>query len=184
MWKCRGPRVQRGPLLAVQNSEKSKNLPGAGWYNGAIRPEEVDAVAKRLLGITAGLALLQGLRLGGLWLLVYSPGRGSLASGALLTPLFEELLFRGWVWRALERYGEKAAYLGSAALFGLWHLGYVPSILWRTALLGRPAAPLEAAVWKVLAGTAFGLIFGAARYKSGRICPSLLLHMAVNTFWS
>ena len=112
------------------------------------------------------------------------PGLLGLACGALLTPLFEELLFRGWVWRALERYGEKAAYLGSAALFGLWHLGYVPSILWRTALLGRPAAPLEAAVWKVLAGTVFGLIFGAARYKSGRICPSLLLHMAVNTFGS
>ena len=36
-------------------------------------------MAKRLLGITAGLALLQGLRLGGLWLLVYGPGRGSLA---------------------------------------------------------------------------------------------------------
>lgn len=164
MWKCRGPRVQRGPLFAVQNSEKSKNFPGAGWYNGAIRPEEVDAVAKRLL--------------------VYGPGLLSLACGALLTPLFEELLFRGWVWRALERYGEKAAYLGSAALFGLWHLGYVPSILWRTALLGHPAAPLEAAVWKVLAGTAFGLLFGGARYKSGRICPSLLLHMAVNTFGS
>ena len=47
-----------------------------------------------------------------------------------------------------------------------------------------PAAPLEAAAWKVLAGTVFGLIFGAARYKSGRICPSLLLHMAVNTFGS
>lgn len=85
MWKCRGPRVQRGPLFAVQNSEKSKNFPRAGWYNGAIRPEEVDAVAKRLL--------------------VYGPGLLSLACGALLTPLFEELLFRGWVWRGLERHG-------------------------------------------------------------------------------
>ena len=85
MWKCRGPRVQRGPLFAVQNSEKSKNFPGAGWSNGAIRPEEVDAVAKRLL--------------------VYGPGLLSLACGALLTPLFEELLFRGWVWRGLEGHG-------------------------------------------------------------------------------
>ena len=55
---------------------------------------------------------------------------------------------------------------------------------WRSAFCPGPAAPLEAAVWKVLAGTVFGLIFGAARYKSGRICPSLLLHMAVNTFGS
>ena len=85
MWKCRAPRVQRGPLFAVQNSEKSKNFPGAGWYNGAIRPEEVDAVAKRLL--------------------VYGPGLLSLACGALFTPLFEELLFRGWVWRGLEGHG-------------------------------------------------------------------------------
>ena len=69
----------------MQNSEKSKNFPRAGWYNGAIRPEEVDAVAKRLL--------------------VYGPGLLSLACGALFTPLFEELLFRGWVWRGLERHG-------------------------------------------------------------------------------
>ena len=38
-------------------------------------------------------------------LLVYGPGLLSLACGALLTPLFEELLFRGWVWRGLERHG-------------------------------------------------------------------------------
>ncbi|WP_162613957.1 CPBP family intramembrane glutamic endopeptidase [Flavonifractor sp. An10] len=38
-------------------------------------------------------------------LLVYGPGLLSLACGALFTPLFEELLFRGWVWRGLERHG-------------------------------------------------------------------------------
>ena len=136
-------------------------------------------MAKRLLGITAGLALLQGLRLpeGG-------PGLLSLACGALLTPLFEELLFRGWVWRGLEGRGDLASCLGSPPELGPCHPRHASSIMRRTALLGRPAAPLEAAVWKVLAGTAFGLLFGAARYKSGRICPSLLLHMAVNTFGS
>ena len=142
----------------MQNSEKSKNFPRAGWYNGAIRPEEVDAVAKRLLGITAGLALLQGLRLGGLWLLVYSPGRGAWRTACTRPPT--------WVWRP----------------FCCWPRGGGQG--WRSAFCPGPAAPLEAAVWKVLAGTVFGLIFGAARYKSGRICPSLLLHMAVNTFGS
>ena len=35
-------------------------------------------------------------------------------------------LFRGWVWRALEPYGPRRAWLGSSVLFGLWHLGYDP----------------------------------------------------------
>ena len=93
----------------------------------------------------------------------------SLACGALATPLFEEVLFRGWVWRALEPYGPRRAWLGSSVLFGLWHLGYVPSILWRTALLGHPADPAQAVFWKLLSGTVFGLVLGLARHKTGRL---------------
>ena len=108
----------------------------------------------------------------------------SLACGALATPLFEEVLFRGWVWRALEPYGPRRAWLGSSVLFGLWHLGYVPSILWRTALLGHPADPAQAVFWKLLSGTVFGLVLGLARHKTGRCLVPFLLHVALNALGS
>jgi CAAX protease family protein len=44
-----------------------------------------------------------------------------LATGALLTPLAEELFFRGICYGALRRFGPAVATIGSAALFGLAH---------------------------------------------------------------
>lgn len=41
--------------------------------------------------------------------------------GAVLAPISEELLFRGYVLRALRPYGKRFAILGSAILFGLFH---------------------------------------------------------------
>lgn len=40
---------------------------------------------------------------------------------ALAAPIFEEILFRGFVLRTLEPYGRKFAILGSAFLFGIFH---------------------------------------------------------------
>ena len=71
---------------------------------------------------------------------------------SVLAPVWEELLFRGWILRTLRPYGKRFAILGSAVLFGLFHgnllqtpyallvgllLGYVAveySILWAIAL--------------------------------------------------
>ena len=41
--------------------------------------------------------------------------------GAVLAPISEELLFRGYILRALRPYGRRFAILGSAILFGLFH---------------------------------------------------------------
>ena len=40
---------------------------------------------------------------------------------SLLAPVWEELLFRGYVLRALRPYGKRFSILGSALLFGLFH---------------------------------------------------------------
>jgi membrane protease YdiL (CAAX protease family) len=40
---------------------------------------------------------------------------------SILAPVWEELLFRGYVLRALRPYGKRFAILGSALLFGLFH---------------------------------------------------------------
>ena len=71
---------------------------------------------------------------------------------SILAPIWEELLFRGYVLRSLRPYGKRFAVLGSALLFGLFHgnllqtpyavlmgllLGYVTveySLLWSILL--------------------------------------------------
>ena len=59
----------------------------------------------------------------------------SLVYNAVVTVVFEELLFRGFFYRVLSREkNEKAALFLSALLFGLWHLGYADTVLWRAAL--------------------------------------------------
>lgn len=40
---------------------------------------------------------------------------------SVLAPLWEELMFRGWILRTLRPYGKRFAILGSAVLFGLFH---------------------------------------------------------------
>lgn len=40
---------------------------------------------------------------------------------SILAPVWEELLFRGYILRALHPYGKRFAVLGSAVLFGLFH---------------------------------------------------------------
>ena len=69
----------------------------------------------------------------------------------MLLPVFEELLFRGFLWDRLERAfgGGSAALWLSAALFGLWHVGYADTILCRMAWTGR-----EGNLIAILAGCA------------------------------
>lgn len=46
-----------------------------------------------------------------------------LAISILFVPIYEELIFRGFILRGLSRmYSLKAAIIGSSLLFGLWHL--------------------------------------------------------------
>ena len=40
---------------------------------------------------------------------------------ALIAPVFEEILFRGWILRTLEPYGRKFAIFASAFMFGIFH---------------------------------------------------------------
>ena len=51
----------------------------------------------------------------------------------IVTPVFEELLFRGYIWNQLSGiWGNKwPTYLTTSILFGLWHLAYIDSIAFR-----------------------------------------------------
>jgi len=77
----------------------------------------------------------------------------------LLVPLMEEVIFRGWLQRWLQRrHGAAAAVLATAVTFALGHfnLAGIPSML-----LG-------------------GLVLGYAAHASGSLWTSVLLHVAAN----
>ena len=76
----------------------------------------------------------------------------------IIAPIFEELMFRGVIINKLHDYGDTAAIVTSAILFGLFH-GNFSQCFYATAL---------------------GLILGYLRVRSGSIKYSILLHMCIN----
>lgn len=76
----------------------------------------------------------------------------------ILTPIGEELLFRGVVTTALLRYGAIVGVVGSAVIFAGLHLA--------------PAT--------VLAALAVGLIAGELRRRSGSVLPGITVHIVFN----
>lgn len=102
-----------------------------------------------------------------------------LAYSCIVTPVFEELFFRGYIWNQLSGImGNKwATYLTTTVLFGLWHLAYIDSIAFRVE-----GGLLTMMVWKVVTGLCFGIILGAVRMKTKNCCVSMLLHGIMNLF--
>ena len=103
-----------------------------------------------------------------------------LIQGALLFPIFEEILFRGYIWNKLEIVGFKKihVFIITSLLFGFWHLGYVDSIMLRVPLDNL----LFIMEMKVLTGIIIGVIVGLARYKTDNVYLSLLIHIIINIF--
>ena len=105
-----------------------------------------------------------------------------LTESALILPLFEEFLFRGLFWKRLETAGgKKTALWVSSCLFGLWHIGYVDTILYRMSWAGREGNIAEILFWKVITGFLLGLIFGWMRRKFKNGLPGILTHIVLNT---
>jgi membrane protease YdiL (CAAX protease family) len=78
---------------------------------------------------------------------------------AVAAPVLEELVFRGYVWRALEAHvGGLAALVGSTLLFCAYHLDPVQSV----ALLPTAA------------------VLGWLRLRSGSVLPSIVAHFVNN----
>lgn len=86
----------------------------------------------------------------------------------LLIPWIEEVIFRGWLFGALQRSSPGVAIVGSAVLFGIHHLQYAHFSL-------TPFVLFQVGYTCVL-----GILFGALRLRSGSIYLSLLLHIALN----
>ncbi len=82
-------------------------------------------------------------------------------AGAILTPLGEELVFRGVIANALNRYGPWAGVLGSAVIFAAAH---GPSVIFFNALMA-------------------GILTGWLFRRTDSLWPGLLTHVVYNGIW-
>ena len=108
-------------------------------------------------------------------------------NAAIVVPVFEEILFRGWGWHQLERTQTAKGsgfihWLVISLLFGLWHFGYLDIYLLKVA----PANPgMDWGVFflmKFLTTFVIGLLVGLPRWRSGRVYGSIILHSLINIF--
>ena len=82
-------------------------------------------------------------------------------TGAVLTPLGEEIVFRGVIANALNRYGVWPGVVGSAAIFAVVH---GPSVIMFDAFM-------------------VGILAGALFRKTNAVWPGLVLHVTYNGIW-
>ena len=102
----------------------------------------------------------------------------------LITPLFEELLFRGYIWGKISQspgmVHSPTLTLGTVTLlFMVWHLGYLD------VLILHPLASTNIPwimVSKMGIGLVLGLIVGYLRLKTGKTYASILFHGFWNVF--
>jgi membrane protease YdiL (CAAX protease family) len=108
-------------------------------------------------------------------------------NSAIVIPIFEEFLFRGWGWSQLEKSASFkasgfASWLTISLLFALWHFGYMDIYVLKVA----PANPnMEWGFFflmKFLTTFVIGLIVGIPRWRTGRVYGSLILHSLINVF--
>lgn len=104
----------------------------------------------------------------------------SLVYSTLITPIFEELIFRGHIWNKLEEKfnGRLTVYVITTLLFAVWHIGYIDSIAFRMASGNLPFIMLM----KVFTGLCFGIVLGAVRCKTKNCYSTILLHSIMNIF--
>lgn len=109
----------------------------------------------------------------------------SLVYNAIITVIFEELIFRGLIFKEIGSIkNDLIAYIVSTILFGIWHLGYIDTIIWRTSLFSPDANIANIMFWKVITGIIIGVILGFFRYKNKNVYSSMLVHTFINTFGS
>ena len=96
--------------------------------------------------------------------------------GSIITPIYEELLFRGYLWNRLNRVlsREIYTYIWSVALFTIWHLGYMTANI--------VDGNWVAVMWKLAAGVGYGAVLGFVRLKTKNCYSTMLVHGVLNIF--
>ena len=107
-----------------------------------------------------------------------------LVYSTIVTPVFEELIFRGYVWNelAMNFKSEFKVYIISTIFFAVWHLGYIDIIWFKMYLRGEVIGLQFAMFMKVITGLIFGIIIGWVRYKTKNCYAAMLIHSIMNVF--
>lgn len=108
----------------------------------------------------------------------------SLIYSVIVVPIFEELLFRGYIWNHLKSYykNEFIIYIVVTILFAIWHLGYLDSIVLNMNIYNMSGNLLFVMLMKVITGLVFGIIIGYIRYKTKNTYSAILAHSIMNLF--
>ncbi len=89
----------------------------------------------------------------------------------LLVGLVEELIFRGFLFRAMLPSGARAAVIVSSITFGIGHV---------VNLVNGSGAQLLDNLCQVLGAVAFGFLFVTLYYRGGSLIPCILTHSVLN----
>ena len=102
------------------------------------------------------------------------PAVGVLLYGSVVTPLYEELLFRGYLWNRLSDvgYSPRRLILCTALLFAVWHVGYMANAI--------AEGNWFAVISKVMVGLCYGFLLGWVRVKTGNCYSTCLVHGLMN----
>jgi membrane protease YdiL (CAAX protease family) len=102
----------------------------------------------------------------------------------ILTPAFEELLFRGYIWGQMENSAGMVnpgiiTWIIVTFLFSIWHLGYMDVFLLHPLKMGSITILIAS---KLGIGLILGLIVGYLRLKTGKAYAPFLFHGLWNVF--
>lgn len=107
----------------------------------------------------------------------------SLIYGSIITVIFEEIIFRGYVYKKISIIkNDLWAYIISTLIFGIWHLGYIDTVMWRVSMISPNANIMNIMFWKVITDLSFGIVVGFFRYKNKNVYSSIIVHALLNTF--
>lgn len=103
-----------------------------------------------------------------------------LVYGIIIIPIYEEILFRSYIWGVLQKEHESEfkVYLLTTVYFALWQAGYIDTIIMRQGFNHI----IFITFIRCSLMLSYGLFIGFFRYKIKNTYSSILIHGFINIF--
>lgn len=128
-----------------------------------------------------GLALIPVLLISGCFFMPFFAFTMNLRF-AIMSPIFEEILFRGYIWNRLKekQFDDITIVVTTAIFFGLFHLAGYYEIDYATSFFKDAPHLANILHQKVLANIGYGFFLGFLRYKSKNLYLPFIVHSILN----